>query len=130
MLEENCYLDPIVDRSNILEKNIYNFIFLLFMGVGFIVPCQCCFSLQFYVIKKLCTVFLFSQNVFLRFSNFYLKLMVLINNFVIQGIISDIQGVISVIQGVTSVIHFLVAFLAKETTMVESKTPLCEGVKV
>ena len=74
--------------------------------------------------------FLFSQNVFLRFSNFYLKLMVLINNFVIQGIISDIQGVISVIQGVTSVIHFLVAFLAKETTMVESKTPLCEGVKV
>lgn len=56
--------------------------------------------------------------------------MVLINNFVIQGIISDIQGVISVIQGVTSVIHFLVAFLAKETTMVESKTPLCKGVKV
>ena len=64
MLEENRYLDPIVDRSNILEKNIYNFIFLLFMGVGFIVPCQCCFSLQFYVIKKLCTVFLFSFSIF------------------------------------------------------------------
>ena len=48
MLEENCYLDPIVDRSNILEKNISIFIFLLFMVVGFIVPCQCCFSLQCY----------------------------------------------------------------------------------
>ena len=119
MLEEDCYLDQINDRSNIFETKYFVFIFLLIMGMGFIVPSQCYFPLQFHVIKKLSTVFLFSlaQNVFLRFSDFYLKLMVLINNFVLQGVIS--------------VIHFQkVAFLAKETTTVEFETPLCEGVKV